>query len=206
NWDYAQLVPTYPWRSAMTLARELSLRTTQQGPRIAQQFVRELASIRGEAIKHGLARQVDTTTLLPANPQQLELILEAAVRQDSISRLAVRLSNGVGESYTIGYSAAEQAYFSDRRQAGKVDFAPKFAAAVHYAPAHSAGTLVTMHLVFDHSSAELIADDGYTCLTDLFFPSQPFTQLELLVEGEAVDLQRLELYPLHSIWTPSEKR
>jgi fructan beta-fructosidase len=200
NWDYAQVVPTAPWRSAMTLARELNLRSTRVGPRLTQAFVPELEELRGEAIAHELPREVAQATPLPADPRRLEVILEAAVRQDSSTLVGLRLSNAAGESYEIGYSAAKHAYFSDRRRAGATDFAAAFGTEVHYAPAHARGTLVSMHLVFDESSVELIADDGFTCLTDLYFPSQSFTQLELLVEGEPIELQRLELYPLQSIW------
>jgi fructan beta-fructosidase len=200
NWDYAQVVPTTPWRSAMTLPRELGLRSTPAGPRLTQAFVEEVQSLREQAIAHDLPREVAGLTPLPANPQRLEVLLEAAVRQDSSSVVGLRLSNEAGETYEIGYRAAEHAYFSDRRRAGETTFAPDFASRVHYAPVQAGGTLISMHLIFDHSSVELIADDGLTCLTDLYFPSQPFTQLELLVEGDPIDLQRLELYSLQSIW------
>ena len=34
NWDYAQKVPTYEWRSAMTIAREIGLIKTTEGYRL----------------------------------------------------------------------------------------------------------------------------------------------------------------------------
>lgn len=46
NWEYAQNVPTSPWRSAMTVPRELALRTTPAGLRLLQRPVRELERLR----------------------------------------------------------------------------------------------------------------------------------------------------------------
>ena len=46
NWEYAQDVPTSPWRSAMTVPRALTLRRTPEGLRVCQQPVRELESLR----------------------------------------------------------------------------------------------------------------------------------------------------------------
>ncbi|HXY40334.1 MAG TPA: glycoside hydrolase family 32 protein, partial [Vicinamibacteria bacterium] len=49
NWQYAAEAPTSPWRGAMTVPRELVLRRTPEGLRVAQRPVRELASLRRAA-------------------------------------------------------------------------------------------------------------------------------------------------------------
>lgn len=46
NWNYAQVVPTKTWRSAMTVPRELSLQQTDKGIRLASQPVKELEQLR----------------------------------------------------------------------------------------------------------------------------------------------------------------
>ncbi|HEY8837746.1 MAG TPA: glycoside hydrolase family 32 protein, partial [Dehalococcoidia bacterium] len=46
NWLYAQDVPTSPWRSSMTVPRELSLRRTPGGLRLVQKPVGELKKLR----------------------------------------------------------------------------------------------------------------------------------------------------------------
>jgi sucrose-6-phosphate hydrolase SacC (GH32 family) len=35
NWQYANVVPTHPWRSAMTIPRTLDLMNTSDGLRVA---------------------------------------------------------------------------------------------------------------------------------------------------------------------------
>ena len=47
HWQYAQEIPTAPWRSAQSLPRTLALRTTSHGIRLVQQPVRELQQLRG---------------------------------------------------------------------------------------------------------------------------------------------------------------
>lgn len=45
NWQYADKVPTAPWRSAMTMPRELQLRTAPGGLRVASVPAREVATL-----------------------------------------------------------------------------------------------------------------------------------------------------------------
>jgi sucrose-6-phosphate hydrolase SacC (GH32 family) len=59
NWEYANVVPTSPWRSAMTIPRELSLRQLPEGIRLVARPVKELAAIRGESA------DIPAQTLLP---------------------------------------------------------------------------------------------------------------------------------------------
>ena len=46
NWQYAQVVPTEAWRSAMTLPRELVLMSTPEGLRLYSKAVKELEKLR----------------------------------------------------------------------------------------------------------------------------------------------------------------
>ena len=42
NWDYANDIPTSPWRSAMALPREVNLTQTPEGPRLTQSAVKQI--------------------------------------------------------------------------------------------------------------------------------------------------------------------
>ena len=44
NWEYANQIPTSPWRSPMSLAREISLHTSDGNLRLVQQARRRLAA------------------------------------------------------------------------------------------------------------------------------------------------------------------
>ncbi|MEL7222604.1 MAG: glycoside hydrolase family 32 protein, partial [Bacteroidota bacterium] len=105
NWDYAQVVPTQGWRSAMTLPRTLELHTTGKGPRLYQGFVKELQQLRGDLSSPNVTGDKDTRQSLSAAPQQLEIIIKEASNESAKSRCGFMLSNKVGESYRIGYDA-----------------------------------------------------------------------------------------------------
>ena len=46
NWQYAQSIPTAPWRSAMSVPREITLRTIDGRPQLFQHPIRRLAKLR----------------------------------------------------------------------------------------------------------------------------------------------------------------
>ncbi|WP_367388843.1 glycoside hydrolase family 32 protein [Lewinella sp. LCG006] len=198
NWDYAQVVPTALWRSAMTLPRQFQVKETAMGPRLFQNFVEELRTLRGEQHEVDITASPGNPQDLGVSPQQLEIILEVAT--SNTGSFGFELSNSKGEVYRVGYDADAKAYFSDRTKSGKLDFSEKFAPSIHYAPKQLEGVLVNMHLIFDVSSVELIADDGLTAITDVFFPSEDFTMIRFFKEEEGMGIQRLEVYPLEGIW------
>ena len=198
NWDYAQVVPTKTWRSAMTLPRELRINTTPKGPRIFQSFTEELTQLRENSQEFDIDNAQRSTELTGISPTRLEVEIEALV--GDTGSFYLELTNSLNESYRIGYNADQQAYFSDRTAAGKKSFSEKFAKEIHYAPKQIKGVLVKMHLVFDHGSVEMIADDGMVALTDLFFPNEDFSAIKLVTDNDKFDIQQLSVHTLSSIW------
>ncbi len=200
NWDYAQLVPTEVWRSAMTLPRILELENTTEGPRLFTHFPEELKMLRGEALQHDISGELSTTTSLDIDPTKLELQMRVALSPDGGNIFGFELSNSVGDRYRFGFDQAGNTFYSDRQQAGKIAFSDAFADKVHFAPRAYDGAIVTLHIVLDASSIEVIADDGARALTDIFFPTEDFTEIRFFVESGTIDVQELDVYPLRSIW------
>ena len=194
NWDYAQVVPTESWRSAMTLPRTLKLAQTDQGLRLLSQPVAELKKLQNKT--HEFAGALDQEPeIFQLQKSSIELILEAHIPNKN-SKLSIELSNQKGERYTIGYNAEKQHFFSDRTQSGKVDFSTVFAKAIHVAPYVLKDQTLKMHLFFDVASVELFAQDGLICMTDVFFPNEDFRDLKIFVEGEGVVLKQGKLFEL----------
>ncbi len=202
NWDYANVVPTETWRSAMTVPRRLELHQTDAGLRLASRPVEELQQLRGAAQavpSLSMEGPVEMEQLGGISPDQMELIVEFAAPASVDGTFGVELRNGRGERYRIGYNPAENVYFSDRRQSGPHAFSEAFASGLHTAPRLEQGGNVAFHFFFDRASAELFADDGATVLTGIFFPTEPFTELWFFSEGSA-SLLGGRMYALESIW------
>lgn len=203
NWDYAQIVPTTAWRSAMTLPRALTLEKTVEGYRLFSQPVRELAALRVKTLTlepGEIQRHLDLTQKTGLSPAQMELTLEFEPQPGSVADFGVELSNSKGERYRVGYDAAKNQFHSDRTRAGQHAFSEKFAAAVHMAPRLSTDKTVRFHLFFDVASAELFADSGATVLTDIFFPGAVFDAAKIYVEKGGVKLSNGEVHILKSVW------
>ena len=162
NWDYAQVVPTVNWRSAMTLPRSLFLKKNDANYLIHSMPIEELNTLRNKAIK--IERTIVENELElseKVNPSQSELIVEFN-KSSTATNFGIELSNAKKEVYRIGYNVETSNYYSDRRNTGKVDFSEHFAPRIHFAPRNSTEETVKMHLFFDASSVELFADEGAT--------------------------------------------
>lgn len=192
NWDYGQAVPTVRWRSAMTLPRTLRLVETPDGLRLAHEPVAEVASLRGDG--QGLVPgDLDQQRVAGTAPFEVE----AEVALGSAEAVCLELANDAGDVYRIGVT--REAAFSDRREAGPNVFSDAFAREVHTMP-YQTGGRVTLRVVVDRSSAELFVDGGRAVVTDLFFPTAPFTRAFLVSEGGTARVLSGTVWPLRSIW------
>ncbi len=201
NWQYANVVPTSPWRSAMTIPRVLTLGETAQGLRVFSQPVKELEVIRGETTelkKQDISESINITEQLsfPVTTSELVLTFEGI---NSSQDFGVEFSNAQGQKLRIGYQHGEQKFYVDRSAAGKQDFSADFAG-IHTAPRMVSSNTVKMHILTDVASVELFADDGSVVITDIFFPEEDFNQLTLYSEGGAVQLASGSVTALQSIW------
>jgi len=203
NWDYAQAVPTQPWRSAMTLPRTLALHATGSGYRVYSTPVRELEKLETESVPipaMKLEGSVDLSRRIAFPVSTSRVALEFRIEHGKPGRVGVVLSNERGERYRIGFDGEANAFYSDRRQAGDHSFAEHFADRVHKAPRESDDDVVRLDLYFDVASVELFADSGATVLTDTFFPTMPFDRIAIEGEGGAVTLLGGKVTRLRSIW------
>jgi fructan beta-fructosidase len=199
NWQYANVVPTGTWRSAMTIPRELRLVKTPADARLASVPVKELQQLRtaSKAIK---AQEVADALNLSETYQlqdpllELELNLEVAQAED----LVLRFSNTKGEYLDVGYANKDKQLYIDRTKSGKVDFKAGFAAR-HAMPLALQNGQLKLHLFLDVASVEVFANGGLGVMTDIFFPTEPFTRVELRGKGARV-LEGSNAYVLQSVW------
>ena len=201
NWLYGQEVPTEKWRSAMTVARRLTLENTTAGLRLVSNPVKELGKlhdvsydIKEQTISEALA--ISEKAPFTTYTYELQLDLET-LRQDE--GFSVELSNSKKQKLIIGYDPARGQYYIDRTKSGDMSFSPKFSG-VHYAPRLTEGNKFTLRLLMDVSSAELFADGGKTVMTEIFFPTEEFINIKLIPGKSGLKLNSGSLTDLLSIW------
>lgn len=199
NWDYANVVPTYQWRSAMTLPRYLSLQQTTQGLRLSSAPVQETAKLRQAPVS--LPDELTDGTVLHRSNQELlvEVLLTVELPESYQGSFGLSLTNDQGNRYRAGYDAATKTYFSDRTESGQTAFSEAFAKKLHRAPATTPTDAVTLHLFVDVASAELFAEAGTIALTDIFFPDSPFTHLQFFQQGDPLSIIEADVYVLQAL-------
>jgi fructan beta-fructosidase len=191
NWNYAQVVPTETWRSAMTLPRDLSLHNTSAGIRLVSTPSKEVEQLR--------SAKKDITVDQPFIHQGLaEVKVEIDLNETTAKDFGIQLFNSKNENIRVGYDRESNRFYVDRTNPGKKEFSNDFAG-IQYAPRFSDSNTVTLHLFVDVASVELFADGGVSCMTAIFFPTEDFTQLKLYGDG-AVKVLSTEAYELKSIW------
>lgn len=196
NWQYANDVPTTPWRNAMSLPRELTLRQTESGPLLIQQPVRELRKLRGQK------QTLRNATAAEANEwfQRHGVAgpgweIEAEFEQTGpAAEFALELFRGGNESMTLAFDHAQQLLRLDRTRSGKRDFNPKFVG-VYKAPLRPRDRTLPVRLFLDTSSLEVFANDGETVLTALVFPQSSSEPIRLR-GSDSVRIKRLTAYKL----------
>ncbi len=177
NWEYATKVPTAPWRSAMTLPRELTLRQVGKQTLLASLPAKETQALGGKrsALKvDAINGEIDFSKIVKQTKGRFSLEFRAPQLRD----FTLALSNKMGDELHIGFDQKANEYFIDRRKAGLNEFNPAFASR-HVAP-HLADTPdADITLYFDATSVELFADGGITSMTSLFFPLEPYSNMTL---------------------------
>lgn len=198
NWDdYANIVPTSTWRSGMTVPRKLSLIKTTEGYRLAQLPVKQLESLR--ISNTDIPKQTISNTVTIDNKSALnELDLSFDLSNSPSTEVGFILSNSKGEKLIVGLDKTSKQIFIDRTNAGKSDFSSKFAKK-HTVPFFDSKELIIKALI-DKASIEVFVNDGRIALTDLFFPTEEYTKIELYSKGGDSELLAGRLYPLKSIW------
>lgn len=171
-------MPGMPFNQMMTFPVELTLRSTDAGPRLCAAPVREIASLRGP--KKGFVDAPLSGEAQPWNAIEGQLL-----------DIEAEFAPGEAEQIAIVVRGIEVAYDARARELRCLD---------HKAPiAHGDGPL-RLRILADRKSLEIFADDGlvYMPMGVTFDDDAPAIAIE--AQGNGARLQRLDVYPLQSIW------
>ena len=194
HWNYANLIPTSPWRGLFSIPREIYLRQYPEGLRLIQRPVKELEALR-QSIFHATDTDVDTI-----NSQTIKLTLDNSLEiftefsTDSASEFGIKICMGEAEETVIGYDAGKQEIFLDRTRSGYITFSNDFAA-VHRASLIPEQGKISMNIFIDACSVEVFANDGRVVISDLIFPTSQKINIEFYAHGD-VGLNKMDIWKL----------
>ncbi|MDH5608183.1 MAG: glycoside hydrolase family 32 protein [Cyclobacteriaceae bacterium] len=204
NWDYAQVVPTHPWRSAMTVPRTLSLVSLPEGFRIRSFPVGEFDILRKqvkEINKQLIIGGNDWSSYLYGREPLLDMeLVFTNVKKHGSWQIA--LSNLTGDTLVFGFDDVTDYVFVDRSAAGETGFSDTYTG-VHRGKRKSNTDQMAVRVLLDRSSLEIFADMGEVVLTEQFFVKEPFTSMRVQFPHDEVLVQGV-VYQLNRIWPQGE--
>ncbi|WP_411893425.1 glycoside hydrolase family 32 protein [Winogradskyella sp. A2] len=197
NWDYARDVPTYKWRSTMTIPRELNLIRNDEQYTLLNQPVKELNNF--------ISRKIEKDML--SSGEELSNILNE--RDIDFNKLNLKFQlKGLGEneyrfvfnnnsdSLIIGINNLTKTLFLDRTKSGKVEFSEKFASHISKVNLPEPLEKVKVQILLDKTSVEVFVNDGAIVLTELFFPKEPFDEFFIESEDSEFKISNVEIAEL----------
>lgn len=177
NWDYAQHVPTTPWRGSMAIPRELTLvrgeKRLELRSAIATQALNTMADSSGGEVKSkNLTVGPDAQDLgadFSARTQLIDLEMDLTSAREA--GILLRRSADGSASLRISYNKEKRTVKVDRSKAGTSNFSEKFSPYHEVAlPSSGSDSKVHLRILLDSSSVEVFAQDGAAVISDIFFP------------------------------------
>ena len=187
NWQYAADVPTMQYRSANTLPREIGLFRGPDGEVYASSAPSpELLGMRGKltesASRINAGSKARSFRLPEANDGVCEILMDIdAAKADNVT---LTLSNKAGDEVVMTYDRKASQFSFDRTRSGIVDFSESFPA-ITVSPTYEKNGKISLRIFIDRSSIELFGNEGRFVMTNLVFPTQPYSTLSVASSGNA---------------------
>jgi len=195
NWQYANNVPTRQYRSANTLARDLTLYREGQELYLKSTPSVEVKKARGKKVSipsFKVSEKHEIVNLFEEKQGAYEV--EIVIQNAGASKIAFCLLNDKGEKVSMYYDLNRKQFVMDRSESGTVDFSKDFPA-VTVAPVNVDKEL-TLRLFVDRSSIETFGEDGKFVMTNLVFPSQPYVKMCFEADKNGYAVKALNVYKL----------
>lgn len=201
NWQYAGEVPTMQYRSANTLPREAGLFRAPDGQLyLSSSPVAELAALRDKpsvSVRNKPAGGNGRNFPLPgSNGGACEILLDIDSRK--AGSVDITISNNDGESALLCYDAKAHTLSFDRRRSGLTDFSQDFPT-VTTAPTFETNGKLSLRIFIDRSSIEVFGNGGKTVMTNLVFPTVPYSSVSVSAKGGNARIENLKIYPIKEL-------
>jgi fructan beta-fructosidase len=197
NWAYAQQVPTSPWRSAMTLPRELKLEKISNSFYLKSAITEELTKQMVSKKTFDAVVIKDSISIWKDSPFDASMaLIEGSIEAND---LEFNFTNSLKQQVTIRFDADKKQFYIDRGNAGNNDFSKEFRSK-NYSPRISTSDTIKFTIVTDVSSVEVFFDDGLSVMTSIYFPDKELTDFNIRAIKKPIKLHNLSVKQLKSVW------
>lgn len=195
NWQYANNVPTTQYRSANTLARDLTLYRAGGELYLKSKPSPEIKKARAEEKKIStfeVKGNYEVASLLADNKGAYEI--EMTIENKGTSKIDFSLMNEKGEKVAMYYDVVRKQFVMDRSASRIVGFSRDFPA-VTVAPVRNTDQ-IHLRLFIDRSSVEAFGEDGDYVMTNLVFPAEPYNRMVFSSDKGSYIVKSMNVYRL----------
>ena len=195
NWQYANDVPTFQYRSPNSVPRDLSLFTVDGETYLQSAPSPELLKLRDISKKRSFKVNGTRTIkdMIAGNEGAYEI--ELTIENQHADVIGFRLYNDKGEEVDMQYDMKEKIFSMDRRKSGDVGFNENFPM-LTWTAIESGKDELKLRLFVDKSSVEAFGDGGRFVMTNQVFPSEPYTHIDFYSKGGAYKVDSFVIYKL----------
>ena len=195
NWQYAAVVPTKQYRSANTIARDLTL-YRQGGDLLLKSApskeIEKARSTKKSVPQFNVSDSYEIASLLDGNDGAYEIEME--IKNNGAEKIAFTLQNAKGENVMMYYDTATRQFVMDRSNSGETSFCPDFPA-MTVAPAADVDD-IRLRLFVDRSSIEAFGDGGKFVMTNIVFPAEPYNKMKFESVRGSFTVKKMNVYKL----------
>jgi fructan beta-fructosidase len=198
NWNYANDIPTTPWKSAMALPRTLSVKKINEEWVLIQQPVVLTSSLRKKIFSFENELVTDKK-ILPVKSKQFEM--EISIEPAAASVSGVRLAVGDTAYFEMGYDVAKQLFYIGRSKSGDAGFNENFKKLNRFEKLIPLkNKKLQLHVYYDNSIVEVFVNGGEAVFTAQIFTGATNSGIELFsLDGEST-FSNLNLWEMKGVW------
>lgn len=197
NWQYANNVPTKQYRSANSVARDLSLFRVNGDTYLKSEPVKELIKLREKHVKPKSFKVNNTHTISNIFKDSCGAYeIEMSIINKNAKIISFSLFNNSNEKVEFIYNISNNTFSVDRTKSGIVNFSSDFPA-ITVSPIFENGTL-NLRIFVDNSSIEVFGNGGEFVLTNLIYPTTPYNNLQFSADSGSYSVKNLAIYKINN--------
>lgn len=199
NWNYAQDIPTSPWRSTMSLPRKLSVKKINGEWILIQRPVVEFDKIKKLIYKDFKVGFEKVMKLPTPSSQQYEVAF--SLNPGAGATGGIRIGTGDDHYLEFGWDAQNNLLYLDRSKTANQSFSSSFSKMNRFEIPYIPGGPFEVRVYVDHSLAEFFVTGGERVFTAQFFPTEKDTGIELFsTHKNAAGVGHCRVYEIKSTW------
>jgi fructan beta-fructosidase len=199
NWLYAGEVPTFPFRGIMSVPRTVGLTNFNGETVITQAPIEELQMLRKTEVRFeqdllSNIKPLFDTIRFPV------FELKATFDIQNTQKVGFYLKTSDHQYTLVWYDAVNEKLYFDRSNSGALTGNDSFSR-VQSASMPNEDGRINIHILVDHCSVEIFANDGKVVFSNQIFPDPGSDGIMIFAEGDDVWIDELVVWEMDDINT-----